>query len=173
LYICKINSQLQITQLVIHSKAGLDFHSKMNPFKCCESPAVALLLMLVMLVMQQPTSLVGATFTLLIFISLRHGLLMDHCCNRFAEGDKSHGMKSTPISEQQPTLVMWCHESISLTMKPPHLRVAKPLLSASTGCSGASSLNKNYKAVELQKEEEKKVKIYRLYYQLYFACALN
>jgi hypothetical protein len=58
-------------------------------------------------------------------------------------------------------------------MKPPHLRVAKPLLSASTGCSGESSLNENYKATKLQQEEEKEVKKYRLYYQLYFACALN
>jgi hypothetical protein len=72
LYICKINSQLQITQPVIHSIAGLDFHSQTIPFNCCESPAVAsllMLVMLVMLVMQQPTLLVGTTFTLLIFIS--------------------------------------------------------------------------------------------------------
>jgi hypothetical protein len=41
----------------------------MIPFKYYESPAIASSLMLVMLVMQQPTLLVGATFTLLIFIS--------------------------------------------------------------------------------------------------------
>jgi hypothetical protein len=57
--------------------------------------------------------------------------------------------------------------------EPPHLWVAKPLLSASAGCSGASSLNKNYKAAKLPQEEKKEVNIYRLYYQLYFACALN
>ncbi len=171
LYIWKIFSQLQITQPVIHSKVGLDFHSKMILFKCCESPAVASLLMLVMLVMT--TNLAGGPLSLCLF-------LFPHDMVRWwataATGllrKKLLEVKSIPISKQQPTLVTWCQESMSLTTKPPHILVAKLLFSTSAGCSGASSLNKNCKAAELQQEEEKEVKIYCWYYQHYFACALN
>jgi hypothetical protein len=55
----------------------------------------------------------------------------------------------------------------------PHLRVTKLLLSACASCSGTSSLNENIKAAKRQQEKEKEVKIYHLYYQLYFACVLN
>jgi hypothetical protein len=49
------------------------------------------------------------------------------------------------------------------TTKPPPLMVARPLLSAFVDCSGASSLNRNCKAANLQQEEEKEV-IYWLCY---------